>query len=168
MAHSFPQSASISFSAGSISYLQITAITEAGRMVAFSSASPFPALFSFSPVAFHSFLFSSCSPPPPLLPLFAFVLCVLRKSSLLSFLLPFLDAFHISFLSPYDHLLLPLFPPPHAPFTHLLPRVLYKDTWALPLPQVMLCWQRNLSACQVPPAPGTYFFSQCPLHADSN
>lgn len=100
MAHSFPQSASISFSAGSISYLQITAITEAGRMVAFSSASPFPALLSFSPVAFHSFLFSSCSPPLPSLPLFAFVLCVLRKSSLLSFLMPFLDPFHISFISP--------------------------------------------------------------------
>lgn len=69
-------------------------------MVAFSSASPFPALLSFSPVAFHSFLFSSCSPPLPSLPLFAFVLCVLRKSSLLSFLMPFLDPFHISFISP--------------------------------------------------------------------
>lgn len=82
MAHSFPQSASISFSAGSISYLQITAITEAGRMVAFSPASPFPALFSFSPIAFHSFLFSSCSPPRPLLPLFA--LCSVSSGNLLS------------------------------------------------------------------------------------
>lgn len=90
-------------------------------MVAFSSASPFPASLSFSPIAFHSFLFSSCSPPLPFLPLFAFVFRVLRKSSLLSFLAPFHDPFHIFFISPYDHLLLPLFHHPASPSHTLLP-----------------------------------------------